>query len=88
MLIRPSLIFASLAMLCLAGCASDMTASAPKAGHAECLVCKMNVDLACIDVKVGEKTPQYLYMEKTYFFCSEDCKNDFIKNPSRYAPAK
>jgi YHS domain-containing protein len=53
--------------------------------HAECMVCKKNVDLACVDVAVDDKTPRTEYQGKTYYFCSDDCRKDFEKNPAKYA---
>ncbi len=52
--------------------------------HAECLVCKKNVDLACIDVDVANDTPTYLYQGRAYYFCSDECRRDFEKNPQKY----
>ena len=84
-------LFALLApLLLLLGCAnSDSPAttkpSSVSAAHAECMVCKMNVDLACIDVDVDKNTPSYSYNGKTYYFCSDDCRTQFIKNPAKYA---
>jgi YHS domain-containing protein len=42
-------------------------------------VCGMTVD---------EKTAKWKseYMGKTYYFCSQSCKQTFDKNPKRYAP--
>jgi YHS domain-containing protein len=45
----------------------------------------MNVDLACIDVAVDDKTPKLMYQGKTYYFCSDECKAKFEKNPAKYA---
>jgi len=53
--------------------------------HAECPCCVPNGDLACIDVVVEPTTPSWEYEGKTYYFCSEDCLNAFVKNPLRYA---
>jgi YHS domain-containing protein len=80
----------------LFGCADLNEARAPstrptaamtsaKKPHAECLVCKYNADLACIDVDVDEKTASYVYNGKTYYFCSEECRDQFAKNPAKYA---
>ena len=52
--------------------------------HAECVVCKMNYDLACIDVTVDPKTPTCVYQGKTYYFCSDDCRDKFAKDPEKY----
>ena len=71
----------------LAGCQSATSdlMSADARPHAECLVCKKNADLACIDVAVDDKTPSYTFGGKTYYFCSEECRREFAKHPARYA---
>jgi len=72
----------------LAGCASGSRSSdavAAKQPHAECTVCKANADLACVDIPVDGSTPTYLYQGKTYYFCSEECRAAFAKNPRKYA---
>ena len=81
-----------LPVLSIAGCffipadRSSRPATVPTVpeAHAECLVCKYNADLACIDVAVDEKTPRYEYGGKTYYFCSEDCRQKFARNPEKY----
>ena len=70
----------------LIGCAGtssrpDVAASHP---HAECLVCKHNADLACVDVEVEQDTPTYAYNGKTYYFCSNACRNHFATEPVKY----
>ena len=83
----------------LCGCASGpsggganvpalSTQSAACATHAECLVCKKNADLACVDVDVTGKTPFADYGGKRYYFCSDDCKAEFQKNPEKFAKGK
>src|SRR5437660_682446 len=80
-----------------AGCASNpspytdpppttrpVSASAGAQQHAECLVCKKNADLACVDVDVDAKTPYSDYNGKRYYFCSDECKQKFMKNPAAY----
>jgi YHS domain-containing protein len=64
--------------------APGATASAAKCAHAECLVCKKNADLACIDVEVEKTTPTYVYNGRTHYFCSEECRDKFAKNPQKY----
>ena len=73
-------------VFCLVGCAATGVPTTQSANKccAECLVCKKNADLACINVDVTASTPSYVYQGKTYYFCSEDCRKDFIKNPPRY----
>jgi len=81
-----------LSCLLLAGCASTgengsaaASASATtQASHSECLVCKKNADLACVDVTVDQNTPRYMYNGKTYYFCSNDCKQEFAKSPTKF----
>ena len=75
-------------MLVAAGCASTTppsgSASASTQPHAECLVCKHNADLACVDVAVDAGTPRCVCNGQTYYFCSEQCKQAFEKNPAKY----
>jgi YHS domain-containing protein len=59
-----------------------------KGQHAECLVCKYNADLACVDLKVDADTPTYSYDGKTYYFCSDTCQKKFEKEPSKYIKQK
>jgi YHS domain-containing protein len=89
MLARSMLACSMLAGLAVAvpGCSAttgERAATASTQPHAECLVCKANADLACIDVSVDSKTPSYAYNDKTYYFCSNECRKAFAKNPSRY----
>ena len=67
--------------------ASGTTASA-HVTKGECLVCKMNADLACIDVDVDKTTPHYVYNRHTYYFCSKECRDEFAKNPQKYLSSK
>ena len=68
------------------GSGETMAASARQPGqHAECLVCKENADLACVDLTVDKDTPHTDYNGKTYYFCSDECKHAFEKHPEKYA---
>jgi YHS domain-containing protein len=58
--------------------------SAVQCRHAECPCCVHNGDLACVDVVIEPTTPSWEYQGITYYFCSEDCLNAFVKNPSKY----
>ena len=79
----------------LGGCASNSqsaaaTGSTPvmassKSPHAECLVCKYNADLACVDIDVDAKTPRTTWNGHDYCFCSETCRKEFQAHPERYA---
>lgn len=52
--------------------------------RAECLVCKSEGDLACVDVAVLPDTPSTQYRGTTYYFCSEQCRRDFETHPEKY----
>ena len=76
----------SLLTIALAGCTAEQQSSvASTQPHAECLVCKKNVDLACVDVAVDANTPKVEYDGKTYYFCSDECRDKFAKDPAKYA---
>ena len=70
----------------LTGCAAAGPCGATGADCkcAECEVCRYNADLACVEVKIKDGTPRTEYKGKTYYFCSEDCKRDFLKEPEKY----
>jgi len=75
-----------LSAILVTGCASiNKPQTADCHMHAECKVCEANADLACVDVAVDDKTPKYDYNGKTYYFCSETCRDDFAKKPQKYA---
>jgi YHS domain-containing protein len=65
----------------IGGCASRKVSSGP---HAECLVCKCNADLACVDIEVDATTPRTVIDGKTYYFCSNACKAKFEKDPRKF----
>jgi YHS domain-containing protein len=75
--------------LLAAGCATDLSpeqAAAERAGTiAQCPVCRCNADLGCLIVKITDATPRAEYQGRTYYFCSEDCHDVFLKNPAKYA---
>jgi YHS domain-containing protein len=50
----------------------------------ECPVCRENADLACLHVKVTDRTPLAEYQGKTYYFCSPQCRDEFLKNPRKF----
>jgi len=74
-------------LICAGGCSSSPgpSASATHKPCEQCIVCKHNADLACVDVEVDANTPRYVYNGKTYYFCSETCRDEFAKNPTKYA---
>jgi YHS domain-containing protein len=42
----------------------------------KCPVCGMNVD--------KKQAPTSEYQDRTYYFCSEECKEKFDENPQEY----
>ena len=72
-----------LMMAAVSGCASTPPATS-KGPHAQCLVCKHNADLACVDVTVDGQTPRCVCEGETYYFCSDDCRKTFENNPTKY----
>jgi YHS domain-containing protein len=71
-----------------AGCAATGQPKPDGKPHAECLVCKYNADLACVDVAVENDTPSCQCNGQTYYFCSDVCRAAFMKNPALYLSQK
>ena len=72
-------------MVALVGCVSQEPSSqAANTPHAECLVCKHNADLACVDIAVTPDTPHAQYHGGDYYFCSDECRGKFNQNPALY----
>ncbi len=78
------------ALVCLVagafGCATSHEKAADYGPTENCFVCKHYNDLACVIVHVQDSTPHAEYEGKTYYFCSEDCRAAFLKNPKKYLP--
>jgi len=79
----------ALLILCLAlvpaGCRASGGQAAAEAGPtAECPVCKHEGDLACLCVHVKSDTPSCQCDGHTYYFCSDQCRADFLAHPGRY----
>jgi YHS domain-containing protein len=70
----------------LIGCAGSRSQTLTQSGQqiAKDPVCVYLADMGCIDVAVTENTPQSTHEGTTYYFCSQRCKTDFDKNPSKY----
>lgn len=56
----------------------------PRPGHAMCPVCRCNGDLACLDVTITPNTPTAVVDGVTYYFCSEACRDDFLREPVEF----
>ena len=75
----------SILALAIAGCASSTAETQHLAANQDaCWVCVSENDLACVKVDVDDKTPTATYNGKTYHFCSEECKKEFVANPAKF----
>ena len=74
-----------LLLLALFACKPVQVAAGP--GEAVDCVCATNRDLACILVPKSDATPHAEYQGRTYYFCSEHCKAQFLKDPEKYKGA-
>ena len=69
----------------LAGCASSTNEAQHLAANQDaCWVCVDENDLACVKIDVDDKTPTAVYNGKTYHFCSDQCRKEFLANPAKY----
>jgi hypothetical protein len=75
---------ATLALLAFA--CTEVPDRDPASGCANCPVCLHNADLACVCVKIGPDTPRVEWNGKTWYFCSEECKQAFLDDPKRFNP--
>jgi YHS domain-containing protein len=80
--------------LLFAGCVENTPsktsadAACPASPHAECLVCKHNADLACVDIKIEKDTPRATIAGKEYFFCSDECRKECLAHPEKFVGEK
>lgn len=51
---------------------------------AEDVVCLYEGDLGCVKVRVEENTPRTAYDGRVFFFCSERCREEFLKDPEKF----
>lgn len=74
-------------LVALASCAAPgPEAQDPSRRVEECPVCRAQGDLACLKVVVRDSTPRAEYAGRTYYFCSEACRGEFVAHPQRYVP--
>jgi YHS domain-containing protein len=69
------------------GCATDSMVAQDYGPKETCYVCRYNNDLACVHIHPTEKTAHAEYNGTTYYFCSEGCRDAFLKKPTKYLPA-
>lgn len=80
--------FALMMLGLVAGCATSSNETAKKGPTETCHVCRYNNDLSCVCVNVNASTPRTSYQGTNYFFCSDDCRKDFEKRPTKYLPKR
>ncbi|MHC4308063.1 MAG: YHS domain-containing protein [Planctomycetota bacterium] len=75
-----------LMLFLIIGCASTKPQTLTQSGQqiAKDPVCEYFADMGCIDVTVMEDTPRSTHEGEIYYFCSQRCKIDFDKKPSKY----
>lgn len=66
-----------------AGCSSGP--AHPEGPTAECMVCVRNHDEQCRVVHIQDDTPHCEWDGRTWYFCSEECREAFLKQPETYA---
>ena len=73
-----------LSLVALAACRPVV----PMAGPGEAIdpVCAYRRDLACIVVPITPVTPRADYRGRTYYFCSDSCRDAFLTEPVKYLP--
>lgn len=77
---------AALVALALLAALTACTSNRPYDGPVdECPVCRVEGDLACLEVRVDDRTPTCTCDGRTYHFCSTDCREAFLAHPDRYA---
>jgi YHS domain-containing protein len=75
------------ALALAAGCTTSSKDISQASGPTEtCHVCRYNNDLACVQVRVRDTTPRAEYGGRTFYFCSEACRTEFLKKPEKYLP--
>lgn len=72
----------------LAGCASLPPVPPPEAVEQQCLVCRQRRDFNCLIVDKSPRTPHADHAGRTHYFCSEGCRAEFQRDPSRYWPVR
>jgi YHS domain-containing protein len=72
----------------LTACTSMPPVPPPTASTQQCLVCRCRRDFDCLTVHPGTSTPRATYAGRTFYFCSDSCRQEFESSPSRYWPAK
>lgn len=67
----------------VAACSSPLDTPLAE-GHARCSVCLTRGDWACVDVVIKDQTPRYEHEGQVWWFCSAECRTDFVNAPRRF----
>lgn len=70
--------------LFISACASLPPVPPAEASVAQCLVCRCRRDFDCLEVDKSPRTPHADFAGRTYYFCGENCRKEFERNPGRY----
>lgn len=73
-----------LALAALTACRPVVPVACP--GEAIDPVCAYCRDLACIVIPVTVDTPKVEYKGRTFYFCSDSCRDSFLAEPEKYLP--
>ena len=80
-------IVAATLLVLAAGCTTPQKNTTQHSSQtATCQVCLYNNDLACVNIRLKDTTPRAVYRGTTYCFCSEDCREAFLKKPDKFLP--
>lgn len=75
-----------IAGLLVTACAPLPPVPPANAAKQQCLVCRHNRDFGCLEISKSPSTPQAMHEGRTYWFCDDSCRRDFMKSPDRYIP--
>lgn len=75
---------AAAALILLTGCATLPQVPPEEAAVQQCLVCRHRRDFSCLEVEKTPTTPRAQCDGRTYWFCSENCRCEFEKNPKSF----
>lgn len=76
--------FALSLALPLGACRSNDPKDPTPRKTAPCAVCSAEGDMACMQVTIEPDTPTVTVDGKRYYFCSDECLQEFLKDPERY----
>ena len=78
--------FLIVALILVSGCAPLPPVPPQEAPVQQCLVCRHKRDFSCLSVPKEPATPHAQLAGRTYWFCSENCRCEFQKDPKPFLP--